>query len=188
MDNKAETKAIRLTSEALPTDALSGPNTGLDRANNSIFAAAAKLALRCALASLALCTRRRQSQAKEEIRRTEALTDARMAYATINQQAECLCTSCRCELLVTAFRDDFVFSKDPEGAECSDKAREFYAVCEPFTSTEIELLDTNDEEHIRRIYPALAGRVQKEIEARYLNGSHRDGCVRGMLCTDATRH
>jgi hypothetical protein len=172
----------------VPADTASVPSTCVERARNSIFAAIAKLAVRCALASLALCTRQRRPQAKQEIRRTEDINEARMAYETVNQQAECLCTSCICELLVTALREDLVFSKDPGGVECSDKTREFYAVCEPFTSTEMELLDTNDEEHIRRMYPALASRVQKEIEARYMNQSHCDGRGRGMFCTDATRH
>jgi hypothetical protein len=174
----------------IPTDTASVPNTCVKRARtrNSIFAAIAKLALRFALASLTLCTSRRRAETKQNIRGIEDINEARMAYATINQQVECLCTSCTCELVVTAFREDLVFSKDPGGAERSDKAREFYAVCEPFTSTEIELLETNDEEHIRRMYPALASRVQNEIEARYLDRSHGDNRVRGKFCTDATRH
>ncbi len=140
--------------------------------------------MRCALASLALWKHRRHSDADQEIEKTKATSEARMAFATINQQVDCMCTSCKSELIVTAFREDHVW---PHG-EHSERDREFYAVCEPFTRTEIGLLDTNDEEHIRENYPRLARLVREEIESRYLNRVDADGRVRGMFCAAATRH
>jgi hypothetical protein len=118
----------------------------------------------------------------EEPERTAALNKARMIYATGDQQAKCLCTSCLCELLVTALREELVFSNLPDTYDWSEKVTEFYAVTEPFTATEIELLDTDDEEHIRRTYPIMVQEIKKEIESRYLNGALADGRVRGMLC------
>jgi hypothetical protein len=118
----------------------------------------------------------------KETERIAALNKARMTYATVDQQAKCLCTSCLCELLVTALRKELVFSNLPDTYDWSEKVTEFYAVTEPFTATEIELLDTDDEEQIRRTYPIVAQQIKEEIESRYLNGALADGRVRGMLC------
>jgi hypothetical protein len=117
----------------------------------------------------------------KETERIAALNKARMTYATVDQQAKCLCTSCLCELLVTALREELVFSNLPDTYDWSEKVTEFYAVTEPFTATEIELLDTDDEEHIRRTYPIMAQQIKQEIESRYLNRALADGRVRGML-------
>ena len=125
---------------------------------------------------------------EEEPERTETLNEARMAFATLQHQVNCQCTSCKCELIVTAFRLKLVSPNPPCSGECSNEVREFYAVYEPFTSTEIGLLNTDDEEYIRETYPAVARQAQKEIEARYLNHVHGEGRVRGMFCTAATRH
>jgi len=169
---------------ALPTKT---PNnrchTETERRRSIVLRAIAALALRFALASLKLWAPRRNP-----VETDEALNQARMAFATINQQMDCQCTSCKCELIVTAFREELVWPNPSCIGECSDEAREFRAVCEPFTSTEIELLETLDEEYIRRTYPAVARRVQEEIEARHLNSIHCAERVRGMSCTAATRH
>jgi hypothetical protein len=155
-------------------------HTETERPRNIVLRAIATLALRFALASLKLWEPRRNPV---KIETDEALNQARMAFATINQQMDCQCTSCKCELIVTAFREELVWP-----SECSDEAREFHAVCEPFTSTEIELLETLDEEYISRTYPAVGRRVQEEIEARHLNSIRCAERVRGMFCTAATRH
>jgi hypothetical protein len=88
------------------------------------------------------------------------------------------CKSCECELTVTALREEFLFS------ESSPKDRRLQAIYEPFTATEAQLIGTNDEEYIRSAYPALASRIQDEIEAGYGD----DRRLRGLFCTAATRH
>jgi len=115
---------------------------------------------------------------KHEDDKTALANLIKLLFASFHQQTTCECKSCECELTVTALREDFLFS------ESSPKDRHIQAIYEPFTATEVQLLDTNDEEHIRSAYPALASRIQDEVEAGYGN----DRRLRGLYCTAATRH
>jgi len=118
------------------------------------------------------------SSVKHEDDKTALANLMKSLFASFHQQLKCECKSCECELTVTALREDFLFS------ESSPKDRHLQAIYEPFTATEVQLLDTNDEEYIRSAYPALASRIQDEAEAGYGN----DRRLRGLYCTAATRH
>jgi hypothetical protein len=154
-------------------------------AGHTILRTIAEFALRCATAPLTMCLIARRSAAHDELETVEVTNAAKMAVASFNDQAECLCTSCECEMILTVFRKKFLKPKWRFSNVSSNDVSLYYAICEPFTPTEIELLDTNDGEYIRRSYPSLAPRIQKEIETRYLNDLHRH---RGMFCTSITRH
>jgi hypothetical protein len=174
--------------ETLPTGEHITRNRGLAGFRSTILRAVAKFALRCALASLAPRWHAEPSAVKENPETNEVFSKALMAKASFHQQLHCDCTSCRCELIVTAFREELVCPTLHAVPIARMKSGIFHAVCEPFTSTEIELLNTNDEEYIESAYPNLAHRIQKEIEARYRNQAHTGGRERGMFCTTATRH
>jgi hypothetical protein len=175
-----------MKSEFLPTKASTNARTSEnERPRHTMLRAIAKFALRCATAPLTMCISTRQSAANDEVETVEVTNAMKMAVAICNQQAECLCTACECELIVTALRANFLKPKWRFGNVSSNDVELYYAICEPFTPTEIELLDTNDGDYIRRSYPALAPRIQKETETRYLNDLRRH---RGMFCTSVTRH
>jgi hypothetical protein len=118
------------------------------------------------------------SSVQQESDKIELANLMKMLFASFHQQTTCECKSCECELMVTALREEFLFS------ESSPKDRHLQAIYEPFTATEAQLIDTNDEEYIRSAYPALASRIQDEIEAGYGD----DRRLRGLSCTAATRH
>jgi hypothetical protein len=173
--------------EALPNEA---PNNGCKAETgcrrNTILLAITRFTLRCAIAFLSMCEGKPQPTAEEP----EVTNETRMAYASFDQQVDCQCTSCKCELIVTAFRLSRLWPN--HNGRISDVMRDFYAVSEPFTSTEIQLLDTHDEDYIRSHYPALAPRIKTEIALRnaynpQLSG-RTDGRPRGLFCTTATRH
>ena len=113
--------------------------------------------------------------------------EMKMAVTSLDHQLNCRCASCECELILTAFREELLQPRCWCTAENS-KNKRFYAVCIPFTPTEIELLDTNDAEYIEDTYPTLASRIEKEIETGYLNDTLLEGRKRGMFCTAATRN
>jgi hypothetical protein len=156
-----------------------------ERPRHSILRAIAQFALSCATAPLTKYMSTRRSAADDELETVEPTNAMRMAVASFKHQVECLCTSCECELIVTAFREEFLKPKWRFSNESSNAIGLYYAICEPFTPTEIDLLDTNDGDYIRRSYPTLAPRIQTEIETRYLNDLRRH---RGVFCTSATRH
>jgi hypothetical protein len=113
--------------------------------------------------------------------------EMKMAFASLDHQLNCQCASCECELILTAFREELLQPRCWCTAENSRHKR-FYAVCIPFTPTEIKLLDTNDAEYIEDTYPTLASRIEKEIETGYLNDTLLEGRKRGMFCIAATRY
>jgi hypothetical protein len=183
-----QTKGSLMETEKVTANPANVADIGRENTRNSMLHAVAVFVIRCALASLSRWTRpQRQSPAKE-IHRTKAVNGARMAFATFDQQLQCDCSSCTCELLVTAFREDLVFVSPITDADCSPKFKHFCVVCEPFTPAEIALLDANDEEYIRSAYPGLAAQVQKEINDRNNKGFLTEGRQRGLFCTAATRH
>ena len=175
-----------MKNEELTTkDSTNASTSETERPGNTILVAIAKFFLRCAIVPLTMCINTRQSAADVELETVKPTNAMKMAVKSFNHQAECLCTSCECELIVTAFREEFLKPKWRSGNVSSNDVGLYYAICEPFTPTEIELLDTNDGDCIRRSYPTLAPRIQTEIETRYLNDLRRH---RGMFCTSATRH
>jgi hypothetical protein len=113
--------------------------------------------------------------------------EMKMAFASLDHELNCQCASCECELILTAFREELLQPRCWCTAENSRHKR-FYAVCIPFTPTEIKLLDTNNAEYIEDTYPTLASRIEKEIETGYLNDTLLEGRKRGMFCTAATRY
>ena len=154
---------------------------------DSIFHALTRLFIRGALACLNLCTGSRPSQTENDPQRAKVINEIRMAYASLDHQLECQCTFCRNEVLITDLRLHLL-------PICDDNLTDFgtfLATCEPFTATEIELLDSNDEEYIRSAYPGLAARIQEQIDERRANYPQSQGIstrLRGMYCQMATRH
>jgi hypothetical protein len=174
-----------MKSELATKDSSNARTSESERPRRAILRTIAKFVARCVTASLTMRINTRRSVADDELETIEVTNAVKMAVESFHQQAECLCTSCECELIVTAFREEFLKPKWRFDNVSSNDVALYYAICEPFTPTEIELLDTNDGDYIRRSYPALAPRIQKEIETRYLNDLRRH---RGMFCTSATRH
>ena len=121
----------------------------------------------------------------------DCIDEGRIAKAFLDYQFNCRCKSCRCEMVITGLRDLHLFDNPPCGDVDPDEWPWSMAVCEPFTTTEAKLLDTNDEQLIRFAYPALASLIERELRARYegVAFSHEmRGRPRGTSCAAATRH
>jgi hypothetical protein len=99
-----QTQGSLMETENVPANPTNVAEIGRESARNSILRAVAVFAIRCALASLSLWTRPQRRSPAKEIHRTKAVNGARMALATLDQQLYCDCSSCSCEILVTAFR------------------------------------------------------------------------------------
>ena len=145
-----------MKSEELATKDRSNARTSEnERPRHALLRTVAKFALRCATAPLTKYISTQQSTVDDEFKTVEPTNLMKMAVASFKHQMECLCTSCECELIVTAFREEFLKPKWRFSNESSNDVSLYYAICEPFTPTEIDLLDTNDGEYIRRSYPHL---------------------------------
>src|SRR6516225_1782674 len=128
----------------------------------SVARVVTKLAHRCSGLCHSVCILLRLSSAqdgesssssvKHEDDKTALANLMKSLFASFHQQLKCECKSCECELTVTALREDFLFS------ESSPKDRHIQAIYKPFTATEVQLLDTNDEEYIRSVWLVMAGR------------------------------
>jgi len=167
-------------------------NEDTTRHQNFISRTVTKLALNCALACLTLC-KRLQGSAVLHIQDHSVSSSASdmMAKVTLEQQLRCQCGTCTRELIVTGLRVGHVFANAPCSDEDADDWRWENAVCEPFTPTEIKLLDTNDEDYIRSAFPALGSVIAEEIAARHRTSSSSLALqqrLRGLSCDAATFH
>ena len=112
-----------------------------------------------------------------------------MAVAALKRQLQCQCDRCRLEIIVTYLRTEHLFREAPAGDVDPNDWIWSSSVCEPFTTLEMALFETDDEEFIRRAFPVLASLIEKEINARY------EDCLwgppehlRGLLCANVTYH
>jgi len=94
-----------------------------------------------------------------------------------------LSKSCLYEITVTLLRVEHLYRNPPCGDVDPKKWRWSMAVCEPLTTIEEAIFDTNDERLVRLAYPAPVSLIEKEIDARY--ESDHAGCfVPRQLVTD----
>jgi hypothetical protein len=118
--------------------------------------------------------------------------DGRIAKALLEYQMSCQCKSCLAEIIMTGLRAIHLYPNPPCGDVDPEEWRWSMAVCEPFTTIEAALLDTNDEQLIKRAYPAVASLIEKELRARYEDDSEfsreAQERPRGISCFAATRH
>jgi hypothetical protein len=162
-----------------------------NRNRNFISRTVTRLAISCALACLTLCMRLSGPAVHIQNHSARSSASDMMAKATLDQQLNCRCNACTRELIVTGLRVTHVFTNAPSSDEDADDWRWQNAVCEPFTSTEMRLLDTNDEDYIRSAFPALGSVIGEEIAARQRTGSSSLALQqrpRGLSCDVATFH
>lgn len=77
-------------------------------------------------------------------------------------------TALRSEMLITLLRERHLYRNPPSGdfikPEQWEDWRDWVAMYEPFTPTEVELLNNHADELIERYYPALASQIEEEID------------------------
>ena len=155
-----------------------------ERDSHFITRTVIRLAARCAIACLSLSKRLRGP-----ISTPVPNVQSSMATATLDHQEKCQCNSCKCELLVTDLRTTYLFANGPSRLDNPKEWRQSNAVREPFTPTEMKLLDSKDLEYIEEVYPSLAPIMAQEIVVRRINGSSsQEQCPRGLFCDAATFH
>ena len=148
-----------------------------------------RLALRVAIGCCKLCMRNLPSPAQTEELVIDRPDDGCIAKALLEYQMSCRCKSCLSELIITGLRTKHLYRDPPCGDVDPEDWRWSMAVCEPFTTIEAALLDTNDELLIKLAYPAMASLIEKEIRARYEDDLESfQGRPRAISCVAATRH
>jgi hypothetical protein len=151
-----------------------------------------ELALGVVIVCCKLFVRLSPSPAQVEQSVGDCPDDGRIAVALVDYQLSCRCKSCLSELIVTGLRVEHLYRNPPCDDVDPEKWRWSMAVCEPFTTIEAALLDTNDELIIKLAYPALASLIEKELRARYeedFESSHEvQERSRGLFCVAATHH
>jgi hypothetical protein len=164
----------------------------MKRNQNFISRTVSKLALLCAHACLTVYKRLQPIPTQVQNGSTQSSAYAAMwSHLTWDHQKQCHCSTCKCEVLVTALRLIHIFAEAPVDHKRPNDWRCFHAICEPFTTTEMELLNTKDEEHIEDAYPTLAPVILTEIAARHRTGSPSPALqqrIRGLSCDVATFH
>ena len=118
--------------------------------------------------------------------------EGRIAKALLEYQMSCRCKSCLSEIIMTGLRAMHLYRNPPCGDVDPEEWRWSMAVCEPFTTIEAALLDTNDGQLIKLAYPSLASLIEKELRARYEEDfelSHEmQERPRGIFCAAASRN
>ena len=164
----------------------------MKRNQNFISRTVSKLALLCAHACLTVYKRLQPFPTQVQNGSTQSSAFATMwSYLTWDHQMQCQCSTCKSEVLVTDLRLIHIFADAPVGHKHPDNWRCHHAICEPFTTTEMKLLTSKDEEHIEDAYETLAPVILTEIMARLRTGSPSPVLqqrLRGLSCDAATFH
>jgi hypothetical protein len=148
------------------------------------------LALRVAIECCKLCMRIQASPTQIEEPVVHRPDEGSIAKALLEYQMSCQCESCLSEIIMTGLRAMHLYQNPPCSDVDPEKWRWSMAVCEPFTTIEAALLDTKDEQLIKRAYPAMASLIEKEIHGRYEEEDLEafQGRPRGISCVAATRN
>jgi len=151
-----------------------------------------RLALRVAIGCCKLCMRNLPSPGQTDELVVDRSDDGCIAKALLEYQMSCRCKSCLSELIITGLRAKHLYRDPPCGDVDPEDWRWSMAVCEPFTTIEAALLDTNDAPLIKLSYPALAPLIEKELRARYEDdlefSREAQERPRGISCVAATHH